>query len=491
MLFNSFHFIIFFIFVTISYFLLPHKFRWILLLISSYIFYMAWRAELILLIVFSTAANFIISNKMYSSKSKRRRKNLLFLSLFINFGLLFVFKYLVFINNSFAQIFSFFDLSYPVREFDIILPMGISFYTFQAAAYTIDVYRGEVKPEKHFGIFSLFITFFPQLVAGPIERSKNLLPQFYKKHYFSLDRAVLGIKIMIWGFFKKVVIADRAAVAVNGVYNNIEYHSGLSLVIATIFFAFQIYCDFSGYSDIARGSAKVLGFELMENFKRPFIAKSVKEFWRRWHISLSTWFTDYVYIPLGGSKCSKLKHNRNLILTFLISGLWHGASWTFVIWGGLHGVFLVYENITYDLRQKIKHALGWKRNAFSTLIINLFSSITTLTLVITAFLFFRANTINDSIYAFKHLLWGFRQWGEPTYIYHTLTSLGIGLYELLILAASIVLLMILEVFGGKDLHKSLMETNSLFRIFLYGFLVYIIITAGVFYNAGEFIYFQF
>lgn len=491
MLFNSFHYLVFFAVVCGLYFVLPHKVRWVLLLAASYIFYMAWRPELILLIVFSTFVNYILSLKIYKSRSEVQRKNMLILSILINFGLLFVFKYLVFINNSFMGLFTSLGLAYPVKKFDIILPMGISFYTFQAAAYTIDVYRGEIKPVKHYGKFSLFITFFPQLVAGPIERSRNLLPQFYKKHRFNLDRAIWGLKIMAWGYFKKVVIADRAAAAVNTVYNSAGYYSGLTFIFVTVLFAFQIYCDFSGYSDIAIGSAKVLGFDLMRNFDRPFLSKSVREYWRRWHISLSSWFMDYIYIPLGGNRRGKLIQYRNLLITFFVSGLWHGANWTFVLWGGLHGIFIVMGNITQGICDKIKGFLGYKRNIVSTGIINFASIMLTFGFVAFAFILFRANTISDAAFIMQRLLWGFRSWLTPQYLYEMVTGLGISLYELKTVIIAIFVLMAVEVFGGNDIHQTLMKHNSILRIAFYAFITIFILTAGVFYNAGAFIYFQF
>ncbi len=326
MIFNSYEFIEFFIISSLIYFVVPQRVKWLVLLVASYIFYMAWRTELIVLIVFSTFINYFFAGRIYKQKDSIKKKRSLIVCLIINFGLLFVFKYLTFATNTFEWLFGILGIAYTHREFDIILPMGISFYTFQASAYTIDVYRGDIKPERNFLRFSLFITFFPQLVAGPIERTKNLLPQFYEKHKFDLQRVYYGVQIMLYGFFKKVVIADRVAVAVNTVYNNAGNYSGLSLIAATILFAFQIYCDFSGYSDIAKGAAKVLGFELMDNFKSPYLSTGIKEFWRRWHISLSTWFMDYVYIPLGGNRCCKIRSLFNLFVTFLVIGLWHGAN---------------------------------------------------------------------------------------------------------------------------------------------------------------------
>ncbi|MFC1785350.1 MBOAT family O-acyltransferase, partial [Candidatus Neomarinimicrobiota bacterium] len=290
MLFNSTQFIIFFPVVVFFYFLLPHRFRWMLLLVASYYFYMCWKAEYLLLILGSTIVDYIVAIQMSRQSTKAKKKLYLILSLAVNLGLLFGFKYFNFFSDSFRTIFDQFNVLYNVPTFKVLLPVGISFYTFQTLSYTIDVYRGKREPEKHLGIFALYVAFFPQLVAGPIERSTRLLPQLVKKYNFDYNRVTDGLKLMLWGFFKKVVIADRVAVIVNQVYNNPNDAAGLPLLIGTYLFAFQIYCDFSGYSDIAIGAAKVFGIDLMQNFRRPYFAKSIREFWQRWHISLSTWF---------------------------------------------------------------------------------------------------------------------------------------------------------------------------------------------------------
>ena len=288
------------------------------------------------------------------------KRKWLYLSLLTNLGILFGFKYFNFINDNLQQLFDQINVFYNVPAFDVLLPVGISFYTFQTLSYTIDVYNGKTKAQKHLGVFAVFVSFFPQLVAGPIERSHRLLPQFFIKHEFNYDRVRHGLQQMIWGFFKKVVIADRLAIVVDGVYNNLDDYSGLALIVATIFFTFQIYCDFSGYSDIAIGSARVMGFELMDNFKRPYFSKSISEFWKRWHISLSTWFRDYLYIPLGGNKVVKWRWYYNLFITFLVSGFWHGANWTFIAWGALHGIYLITAIILKNPKQQILEFLNIK-----------------------------------------------------------------------------------------------------------------------------------
>ncbi len=484
MLFNSFTFIVFFIAVSALYFVLPHKIRWILLLAASCIFYMAWNPKLIILILITIFINYTAALYIYKYK-KQKGKKILILTLFIDFGLLFIFKYLGFMNDTLLALFG--D-NWPIKTLNIILPMGISFYTFQAASYTIDVYRGTIKPERHFGIFALFVMFFPQLVAGPIERSENLLPQFYEKHKFDFERIISGLRIMMWGFFKKIVIADRAATAVNAIYNSAQSYSGLYLVIATVLFAFQIYCDFSGYSDIAKGCARVLGFRLMDNFKNPYLSGSIKEFWRRWHISLSTWFMDYIYIPLGGNRAGKLKKYRNLIVTFLISGLWHGANWTFVLWGGIHGIYQVVGQMTYGFRTKVKKAL----HIYDSFIGKLLSAIVTFGLVCIGWVLFRANTISDAFYIFEHLETAFTGWWNMQYIYEVITGLGLNIFELIVTSTAIIFLMATEMLcGSKPVYDVIEKKNVVVRIIFYLITAAFILSAGVFYEAGAFIYFQF
>lgn len=341
MLFHSLEFFVFFPLVVALFFATPSRHRWALLLVASYVFYGAWKPEYLVLIATSTGVDYVLARKLGTEERAGRRKLLLVLSLATNLGLLVAFKYLGF----FAGVLE--SLVGPLRppldsaSLDFVLPVGISFYTFQTIGYTIDVYRREREPEHHLGRFALYVSFFPQLVAGPIERSVRLLPQFRAHQSFDFARVRSGLGQMLWGFFKKLVIADRAAFFVSAVYDHPGEFQGLTVVVATYLFAFQIYCDFSGYTDIAIGAARVLGFELMENFDRPYASSSVTEFWRRWHISLSTWFRDYVYIPLGGSRLAPVGVARNLAIVFLLSGLWHGANWTFVFWGGFHGMLLV------------------------------------------------------------------------------------------------------------------------------------------------------
>lgn len=336
MLFNSLEFLIFFPLVCIIFFALRTKrFQNPFLLIASYYFYMNWKPVYAVLIFGSSLITYVCGLLIERQHDQRnRQKAALTISLILNFSILFIFKYFNFINESVFEILSFCGLRWNVPNLNILLPVGISFYTFQAVGYSIDVYRGTIKAEHNFFTYALFVSFFPQLVAGPIERASNLLPQFHKEHPFEYNRTVEGAKQMIWGFFMKLCVGDMLGQYVDAVYNHIPNHNGTSILIATIFFTFQIYCDFGGYSNIAIGTAKILGFNLMENFKRPYLSASMKEFWGRWHISLSSWFKDYVYIPLGGNRVSYPRHMLNVLITMLISGAWHGANYTFILWGG-------------------------------------------------------------------------------------------------------------------------------------------------------------
>ena len=334
MTFISLEFVIFLIIVFTIYWKIKASYRWMLLFISSYYFYMCWNVEYVGLIFITTYISYICAIKVEKSQSVKEKKRWLFLCLVICLGILFLFKYFNFCFLSISKILGAMSITLHPMTLNLLLPVGISFYTFQTVGYVLDVYRGTIPAERHFGIYATFISFFPQLVAGPIERTVNLLPQIKEDRVFDYSLAVVGLRQMLLGCFKKVVIADNLAIYVDMVYNNLPVYDGGALLFAAVFFSFQIYCDFSGYSDIAIGCAKLFGIKLMTNFDRPYLAMSVKEFWSRWHISLSTWFRDYLYIPLGGNRCGKLCHKINILITFLASGLWHGADWTFVFWGG-------------------------------------------------------------------------------------------------------------------------------------------------------------
>lgn len=476
MLFNSFQFLFFFIIVTSLYFAIPYKKRWLLLLVSSCYFYMAFVPIYILILGFTIVIDYFAGIFLENAEGRRRKLFLIF-SLVANIGVLAVFKYFNFINKNFSILLKGFALNNPLPYLKIILPIGLSFHTFQAMSYTIEVYRGNQKAERHFGIYALYVMFYPQLVAGPIERPQNLLHQFREKYIFEYDRVVEGIKLMLWGLFKKLVIADRLANYVNAVYDNPVQHNGTTFVLATIFFAFQIYCDFSGYSDIAIGVAKVMGFKLMTNFNRPYFASNISEFWKRWHISLSTWFRDYLYISLGGSRVSIPRWYFNLLLVFLISGLWHGANWTFIIWGTLNGFYLVFAIISQGLRDKFNRITGIGRLPKLNHILQI---LITFMLSCFAWIFFRANNVSDAFLIIKKI-----------FLFSGTLYIG-EIQKMLYCIIGIIFLIIIEIRCEYFAHWTFpFKTNHwLQEQIAYAFLIVLILLLGVF-DGGQFIYFQF
>jgi D-alanyl-lipoteichoic acid acyltransferase DltB (MBOAT superfamily) len=394
MLFNSLHFLAFFPVVVGVLFLLPHRVRWAWLLIASCYFYMAFIPAYILIlfcvILVDYAAGIIIEKS-----EGARRKLFLILSLLANIGILGFFKYYNFAATNLGLVSKALGLSFSPRTLEIILPIGLSFHTFQSMSYTIEVYLRRQRAERHLGIYALYVLFWPQLVAGPIERPQNLLHQFRAPKSFDMNRARDGAVLMLVGFAKKVLVADTLARTVNPIYGDPASHSGLALIVATYFFAFQIYCDFSGYSDIARGAARIMGFELMVNFDRPYASTSISEFWRRWHISLSTWFRDYLYVPLGGSRVSRHRAACNLLVVFLVSGLWHGANWTFLCWGAIHGVVLAVTQLAGRGQWKARPApAGVERIA---------KQLFTFHIVVLSWIFFRAESVSQAFYILGHL----------------------------------------------------------------------------------------
>lgn len=404
MLFNSLAFLIFFALIVWGYFLLPHRFRWMFLLAGSMYFYAAFVPKylfiLFAIIIVDYAAGILIGR----STGKKKLVWLL-ASIASNVGILVTFKYVNFFVDNVQAIASAFHLNYAFPHLALILPIGLSFHTFQSLSYVVEVYRGNQKAERHFGIYALYVMFFPQLVAGPIERPQNLLHQFREPHVFDSARTSSGLRRMLYGYFKKMVVADNAALIANHVFNQPNNKEPLTLVIGTVMFAFQIYGDFSGYSDIAIGSARILGFRLMENFNRPYFATSIADFWRRWHISLTTWFRDYVYIPLGGNRVGKFKQARNTLAVFLLSGFWHGASWTFVVWGALNGAYLVFSSSTSAVRKKLATVIRLTRwpkiHATAQWML-------TFALVCLGWIFFRANTIEEAMLIIQSIVSGIR-----------------------------------------------------------------------------------
>ena len=468
MLFNSLHFLIFFPIILILYFSIPHKFRWMVLLAGSYYFYMSWKAEYIILIMISTLVDYIAGIQIYNAQSKLKKKIFLGLSLFINLGLLFTFKYFNFFSESTRELLNHFAIPMDPITLKVLLPIGISFYTFQTISYTIDIYRGKIKPEKHLGIFAVYVSFFPQLVAGPILRARDFLPQFYVKHKFEYVRAVEGARLILWGFFKKMVIADTLATTVNMIYATPSSYSGPYLIIATVFFAIQIYCDFSGYTDIAIGAARMMGFNLKQNFRAPYLSKSIGEFWKRWHISLSTWFRDYVYIPLKGNRVSVPRWYFNILITFIVSGLWHGSSFNFIIWGLLHGLYLIVEITFQPITSKIKinhYVRRFLAIAWTFILVNI------------GWVFFRADSISDAVYILTHMF----------------TNIGEVIIGGVLIFVVIFILFIMDLIYTNQ--KMILYWNRLNKVMLLRWLVYIglvleLLLFGI-NKSVEFVYFQF
>ena len=482
MFFNSIDFAIFLPIVFLLYWVVfknQIKHQNILIALASYVFYGWWDWRFLILILFSTIIDFSVGLKLKPIVNQKKRKYWLALSLIVNLGLLGIFKYYNFFVDNFVEAFSFFGYSIQTNSLKIILPVGISFYTFQTLSYSIDVYRRKLEPTKDFISFTAFVSFFPQLVAGPIERATNLLPQFYVKRKFSYDLAINGLRQILWGLFKKIVIADNCATLANEIFNNSVDYSGSTLFLGAIFFAFQIYGDFSGYSDIAIGVSRLFGFNLMQNFAFPYFSRDMAEFWRRWHISLSTWFRDYLYIPLGGSRVSTRKRVINTFIIFLVSGFWHGANWTFIVWGALNALYF----LPLLLSNKNRKNLGVVANnsnwpSFKELI----AMIITFSLTLLAWVFFRAESLT---HAFDYL---------STILSSSLFTVPYfeGMLKSIYIIVLIALFIIIEWKGRKDqyaIEKFVSSWPKVKRHCFYYVLILILFLFGG--QQQEFIYFQF
>ncbi len=485
MTFNSWEFLLFYPIVALLYFLLPKKLKWPMLLVASYYFYMCYQYELVFLIFGTTLVSWIASNIIHRTERRAVKRVWLILTLVVCFGVLFFYKYFNFISGSVSGIIELLGGAPTSFELDLILPVGISFYTFQTLSYVIDVYRGDVKPERNFFFYALFVSFFPQLVAGPIERPGNLIPQLREPHPWSSENAVKGAKHMMVGFFKKICVADLISVYVNSIYNNPDDATALGVIIATALFAVQIYCDFSGYTDIAIGCARIMGIRLMKNFDHPYSATTVKEFWSRWHISLSSWFKDYLYIPLGGSRCSRPRYFMNVMTVFLVSGLWHGANWTFVIWGALHGIYQILGTITIKGRNSILEKIGFSAKSIP---VSCFRRVMTFALVGFAWIFFRANTVSDAFMLVDTLLSG---WNVS--LADTLAAMELDLTAILTTTFSILSLWMMDRMLTYDDERDSSAVLTKNGSFIY--LVWIIMFAWGLLLAKDmsstFIYFQF
>lgn len=451
MLFNSLLFLVFFPLTVLGYFALPHRFRWMWLLAASCYFYASFIPAYLLILLLLIGMDYLLARGIEEATGKRKKALLLF-SIGGNLGTLFLFKYFNFFNENAEALAHVLNWNYSLPALRILLPLGLSFFIFQSMSYVIDVYRGSQKAERHLGIYALYVMFFPQLVAGPIERSQNMLRQFHERHTFQSQDVLEGLTIMLRGFFKKVVIADRLALLVDHVYGNIPQSNGLTLTIATIAFAIQIYADFSGYSDIAIGAARILGFRLMKNFDQPYFANSISDFWRRWHISLSSWLRDYVYIPLGGNRVAPSRKHLNILAVFLLSGLWHGANWTFVVWGAWHGVLLILFETMQDMFRKIPRPI---------------QIAITSCLVTFGWIFFRARNMDEAMSIIQGLTQGWSFHPE---------QLGISLISLMMVVVSIIMI--------KLVRKPVLRTSVYYCLILW------ILFFG-YTEAKTFIYFQF
>lgn len=435
---------------------------------------MSWNAKYVFLIFITTFTSYLCA--ILIEKNRGHKKPILIITLLVCLGILFVFKYFNFFFESINYLLG--NKLHSI-SLNLLLPVGISFYTFQTLSYCIDVYRGNIKAEKHFGYYATFVSFFPQLVAGPIERPDNLLPQLRKEKEFDYNKAVYGLKLMTVGFFKKIVVADNLAYYVDMVYNDLSYYQGFALVLAAFFFTIQIYCDFSGYSDIAKGSAKLLNIDLMDNFKTPYFSTTIKEFWSRWHISLSSWFKDYVYIPLGGNRCSKLRHYFNLLATFLVSGLWHGANITFVIWGGIHGLLQILEDIFHIKKNTKTYSFSW---FIRVILVFMLMSIT--------WVFFRASNLHDALYIFRHMFDGITN--LRSYIVSGLYSFGVKApYLLTMLAIYLIPLFIIDYINVKYDALTILNNKPIAIRYLAYFVLLLMILLLHYVGEVNFIYFQF
>ena len=502
MLFNSLHFLIFFPIVIGIYLIMPKKARHFWLLAASYYFYMCWNPKYVLLLLASTGITYFASLLLWRFKGNRKCKNLVAAGcIVLNFGILFVFKYFNFVLATIYKVLSMAHITVEERMISLLLPVGISFYIFQAVSYMVDVYREELEPERNFFVYALFVSFFPQLVAGPIERSRNLLPQIRGLKDIKIWNSQWiqqGFVLMLYGFFMKVVIADRAAAFVDKVFDPIGYGSfaGVEILLAMLLFTLQIYCDVAGYSYIAIGAAKICGIRLMDNFNTPYFARSIKDFWDRWHISLSTWFRDYVYIPLGGSRKGKPRKYLNILIIFTLSGLWHGAGWHYVVWGMLHGIYRVVGEMTAKLRQKL---IGLSGIRTDTLSYGLWQRMVTFAMVAVAWVFFRAGSLSQALYLLKHMaVWN--PWKLFDGSLMNLSVYGLDAKDWNVLLLSLVILFAVSLcrYRGMKLTELFVKQNFLFKVIFCYVVIFFIIIYGMYGGGfagakagGQFIYFQF
>lgn len=481
MLFNSMTFAVFLLAAFILYHIVPAKYRWIFLLAASYVFYMNLHAAYGLLLFFTTLLTYALALGLEKAENRRAKRRCLLGGVWPLVGILLIFKLGAPVIERLNALIDAGRLSMQPLTIKILLPAGVSFYFFQSMGYLIDVYRGKCKAERHFGYYALFVSFFPQLLAGPIGRADSLLPQLKEERFFDYRNVTYGLKLMAWGYFKKLVIADVFATVVNKVYDNPYSYVGLVFIITTVMFAIEIYCDFSGYSDIAIGCARLFGIELMTNFKNPYFSFSIREFWSRWHISLSAWFRDYVYIPLGGNRVNRFRHCLNLFLTFLVSGFWHGSSLTYIVWGGIHGVLQILETFLYPKTRRgvpvVRKKHWWQLPL-------------TFALLCFTWIFFRANTIQDAFWIISRLFWDI---GRPVnYLKTAVICLDMSYWSMFGMALSAVVLLIWDLLSlNQDVIELISRQKCLVRWTLYVLLLVAIALFSYKGIATEFIYFQF
>ncbi|MBP3470262.1 MAG: MBOAT family protein [Lachnospiraceae bacterium] len=492
MLFNSYEFLIFLPIVLLIYYIFPKKFRYFWLLISSYYFYMCWNPKYVLLLLCSTVITYLcgIFLEQSGNGNTGRKKWIVFLGVVSNLLILFFFKYYNFFADNLEIVLQHLHIYRNPKRFDIVLPVGISFYTFQCLGYVVDVYRGDIKAEKNPLKYALFVSFFPQLVAGPIERSKNLLKELSKEVYLRYDNVREGLYLLVYGYFLKLVIADRAAIFVDTVFSDITAYTGAYLIVAVILFSIQIYCDFYGYSVIAKGCARLLGIELMENFDAPYFSRTITEFWQRWHISLSSWFRDYLYIPLGGNRKGTMRQYVNIAIVFLVSGLWHGAAWTFVIWGVLHGLYQIAGRSTKRIREASMKLLEIDNSAFSHKLLQIAG---TYFLTAFAWIFFRAESVSQAVKIIKSIFTVYNPW---IFLDGSLFQCGLSDKNFRLLVYAILILLFADYLKCKkiNIRKKIMQQGIWFRYAVLIFGIIFILVFGIWgsgYDNAGFIYFQF
>ena len=500
MLFNSFGYAVFLPIIFLLHWITPRKWRWALLLAASCFFYATWGPEYIVVLLLTIVISYYAALYMERAGKQRGRsangkknrgaspsaKTVLVLSIIFCAGLLFFFKYLNFFSENVAALLQRFSIPMQPFTLRLALPIGISFYLFQTISYLVDVYKGKIPAERHFGIYAVYISFFPKVMQGPIERGESLLPQLHKPRRFHYGQASYGMKLMAWGFFKKLVLADGLSIYVSQVYDNLSSYTDFSLMLATFFYAIQLYCDFSGYTDIALGSAGILGIRLSPNFRSPYFASSIKDFWGRWHISLSSWLRDYIYIPLGGSRVGRVRHALNIMITFLVSGLWHGASWNYVLWGGIHGALQIIEGFFPWNKKSSRFQTDRRLHAMLCIV----TVPATFLLVCFAWIFFRAATLQDAFYVIRNMFTGI---GSPyTYIHDCALQLGLTFRNLVFHCLPLIPLFLFDLASLKTDVIALISRQRFFiRWPVYILLLLVILLFSEKGVTTEFIYMQF